>query len=107
MRKLYQFKLSRKNYVEYFSEHSEDNAEDISFESLKDIKNLNRIVSADFNINSLRNNLDLLQTKSKENVYVSVIFETKLDDSFSAGQFKIPSLKNLIAFQTRSNSKWW
>ena len=51
------------------------------------IKNLNRIVLAHLNINSLRNKLDLLADQIKGNVHVLAISETKLDDSFRAGQF--------------------
>ena len=51
------------------------------------IKNLNRIVLAHLNINSLRNKLDLLADQIKGNVHVLAISETKLDDSFPAGQF--------------------
>ena len=79
--------------VEHISELSESNAGDVVvFESLKDvrIKNLNRIVLAHLNINSLRNKFDLFKDQIKGNVDVLVISETKLDDSFPTGQFKIP-----------------
>ena len=78
--------------VEHISELSESNAGDVVvFKSLKDvrIKNLNRIVLAHLNINSLRNKFDLLIDQIKGNVDVLVISETKLDDSFPTGQFKI------------------
>ena len=79
--------------VEHISELSESNAGDVVvFESLQDvrIKNLNRIVLAHLNINSLRNKFDLFKDQIKGNVDVLVISETKLDDSFPTGQFKIP-----------------
>ena len=78
--------------VEFISELSEVNAEDVSFKSLKDIriKNLNRIVLAHLNINSLRNKFDLLADQIKGNVDVLAISETKLDDSFHVRQFKVP-----------------
>ena len=78
--------------VEHISEFSESNAGDVVvFKSLKDvrIKNLNRIVLAHLNINSPRNKFDLLTDQIKGNVDVLVISETKLDDSFPTGQFKI------------------
>ena len=78
--------------VEHISELSESNAGDVVvFKILKDvrIKNLNRIVLAHLNINSLRNKFDLLIDQIKGNVDVLVISETKLDDSFPTGQFKI------------------
>ena len=58
---------SRINNVEYIAELSEVNTKYVSFKSLKDIwiKNLNRIVSAHLNINSLRNKFDFLQIKLK------------------------------------------
>ena len=78
--------------VEFISELSEVNAEDVSFKSLKDIriKNLNRIVLAHLNINSLRNKFDLLADQIKGNVDVLAISERKLDYSLPSGQFKIP-----------------
>ena len=79
--------------VEHISELSESNAGDVVvFKSLKDvrIKNLNRIILAHLNINSLRNKFDLLTDQIKGNVDVLVISETKLDDSFPTCQFKIP-----------------
>ena len=51
---------------------------------------MNRIVLAHLNINSLRNKFDLLADQIKGNVDVLAILETKLDDSFPAGQFEIP-----------------
>ena len=51
---------------------------------------MNRIVLAHVNINFLRNKLDLLAVKINGNVDVLTISETKLDDAFPAGQFKIP-----------------
>ena len=60
--------------------------------SLKDIriKNVNRIILAPLNINSLRNKLDLLIDQIKGNVDVLAISETKLHDLCPAGEFKIP-----------------
>ena len=42
------------------------------------------------NINSLRNTFDSLVDQIKGNVDILVISETKLDESFPVGQFKIP-----------------
>ena len=60
-------------------------------ESLKSIRkrNLNRIVVAHLNINSLRNKFDYLIEQIMGNIYILVISETKLDSSFPAGQFLI------------------
>ena len=64
----------------------------VSERSLKEIraKNLNRIVLAHLNINSLRNKFDVLTDQITRNVDIMVISETKLDDSFPESQFKIP-----------------
>ena len=50
--------------------------------------NLKRIIDDHLNNNSSRNKFDLLVNQIKGNVDI-VIFETKLDESFSNGQFKI------------------
>lgn len=51
---------------------------------------MNRIIIARLNVNSLRNKFGLLVDQTKGNVDVLVISETKLDESFPAGQFTIP-----------------
>ena len=53
-------------------------------------KNLKRIILGHLNINSIRNKFDILVDQIKGNVDIMVISETKLDESFSNGQFKIP-----------------
>ena len=60
-------------------------------ESLKAIRkrNLNRIVVAHLNINSLRNKFDYLIKKIMGNIDILMISETKLDNSFPIGQFLI------------------
>ena len=66
--------------------------DDPCFSSLKSVrrKNLHQIIFAHLNINSLRNKFDALGDQIKENVDLLVISETKLDESFPEGQFKIP-----------------
>ena len=95
---------SRINDVDCISELSEVNTEDVSFKSNKDIriKNLNRIILA-LNINSSRKKLDLLVDQIKENVDVLAISETKLDDSFPAGLFKIPSYASPFRIDRNQN----
>ena len=60
-------------------------------ESLKAIRkrNLNRIVVAHLNINSLRNKFDYLIEQITGNIDILMISETKLDSSFPTGQFLI------------------
>ena len=50
---------------------------------------MNRVALAHLNITSLRNKLYLLAAQIKGNADVLALLETKLDDSFPAGQSKI------------------
>ena len=52
-------------------------------------KNLNRLVLAHLNINSIRNRFDQLVNVIKGNIDALMISETKLDDSFPSIQFLI------------------
>ena len=72
--------------------HEQMSGDGDSFKSLKEVclKNLNRIVLAHLNISSLRNKIDALVEQVSGNVDVLVLSKTKIDDSFSEGQFKIP-----------------
>ena len=64
----------------------------ISVRSIRDVckRNLKRTILGHFNTNSIKNKFDLLVDQIKGNFDVMVISETKLDESFSHGQFKIP-----------------
>ena len=53
------------------------------------IRNLNRVILATLNVNSLPNKMDQLKLIIGENVDVLVLTETKLDDSFPTSQFLI------------------
>ena len=64
---------------------------------------MNRIVLAHLKINYLRNKLDLLADQIKGNVDVLAISETKLDDSFPAGQFKIPGYASPFRLDRNQN----
>ena len=50
-------------------------------------KNINRLVFAQLNINSLRNKFESLQHIINKNIDVLLISETKIDSSFSLVQF--------------------
>ena len=50
---------------------------------------MGRIIIANLNINSIRNKFDQLKYLIKDNVDILVITETKIDDSFPEGQFKM------------------
>ena len=67
------------------------NCQKESLESLKAIRkrNLNRIVVAHLNINSLRNKFDYLIEQITGNIDILMIWQTKLDSSFPIGQFLI------------------
>ena len=56
---------------------------------LKDLKlkNPNRLVIGQININSLRNKWEQLVSLTKDNVDILVVTETKLDESFPKKQF--------------------
>ena len=76
---------------EYKSDRLDISSDDPSFSSLKSVrrKNLRRIIFAYLNINSLRNKVDALLDQMKGSVHILVISETKLNESFPVGQFKI------------------
>ena len=52
-------------------------------------KNLNRVILAQLNINSIRNKFDLIAEWRKGKVDVLMISETKIDESFPSRQFFI------------------
>ena len=56
--------------------------------------NQNKLVTADININSLRNKFQLLTKKAKRDVGILLISETKIDESFPDSQFKIDGFRN-------------
>ena len=53
------------------------------------LKNVNKLIIAHFNINSLRNKFEFLISLIKYNIDVLMISETKLDESFPTSQFMI------------------
>ena len=79
---------------EYKSERLDISSDDPSFSSLKSVrrKHLRRNIFVHLNINSLRNKFDALVDQINGNVDILVIPETKLDELFPKGQFKIPGL---------------
>ena len=67
---------------------------DIAIELMKyRAKNINKIVLATLNINSIRNKFSSLAEIVSNNIDVLVIQETKLDATFPEGQFLIPGFK--------------
>ena len=67
------------------------NASDI----LKNIKiqNVNRLIIAQLNINSIKQKLDTLKEIIQDNIDVLVITETKLDETFPSAQFNIEGFR--------------
>ena len=61
------------------------------FEKLKNVrlKNLNRLVIAQLNFNSLRTKFDSLVRMLHNNLDILLISETKIDSSFPIAQFQI------------------
>ena len=58
--------------------------------------NLNKLIIAHLNINSIRNKFDFLVDKIKGNVDIMMISETKLDNTFPNGQFLIDGFNEPI-----------
>ena len=57
-------------------------------------KNMNKIVLATLNINSIRNKFSSLCEIVSNNIDILVIQETKIDATFPTGQFLMPGYKN-------------
>ena len=53
-------------------------------------ENINRIIIAHLNINSIRNKFDMLSDIVKKNIDILCITETKLDDTFPLSNFLMP-----------------
>ena len=56
------------------------------------LKNVNKLIIAHININSLRNTFEFLISLIKDNIHVLMISEPKLDGSFPTNQFMINGL---------------
>ena len=67
------------------------------------LKNPNRLIFGHLNINSVRNNFDLLGDIIKNNVDILMISETKLDSSFPNGQFQIHGYSEPYRFDRNGN----
>ena len=66
-----------------------DNNDHVLTKALKDIRreNLNRVIFAQLNINSIRNKFDVLSLEVHGSVDILLITETKIDQSFPTKQF--------------------
>ena len=54
-------------------------------------KNLNKLIIAHLNVNSLRNKPEFLKEQIQDNIDILMISETKIDASFPIGQFLLNS----------------
>ena len=66
------------------------------------LKNVNRLISAQFNINSLRSKFDSLINIINNNTDILMISETKLDPSFPTRQFHIHGFSEPYRFDRNS-----
>ena len=73
---------------------------------LKDIRvnNIDRLIIGQLNINSLRNKFEQLSTMINRNNDIFMIFETKLDETFSAAQFSLQGFCDHYRFDRNRNS---
>ena len=67
------------------------------------LKNVNRLICAQLNINSIKNKFDSLVNVIKNNTDVLMISETKLDLFFPIGQFHIHNFSELFRFDQNGN----
>ena len=65
-------------------------------------KNVNRLICAQLNINSLRNKFDSL-VNINNNIDILMISETKLDASFPSGQFRTHGFPEPYRFDRNGN----
>ena len=86
--------LSIENDNDSYSIVSEDLHESASqiLKNLK-IRNINRLIIGQLNINSIKGKFDLLKELIKSYIDILVITETKIDESFTSNQFKIDGYK--------------
>ena len=67
------------------------------------LKNVNRLICAQLNINSLRNKFESLINIINNNIDILMISETKLDISFPTGQFHIHGFSEPYRFDRNSS----
>ena len=65
--------------------------------------NLNQLIIAYLNLNSIRNKFDFLVDKIKGNVNIMMISQTKLDNVFPNGQFSIDGFNEPIKLDRNKN----
>ena len=73
--------------------------------ALKDIRvsNMNKLIFGLLNINSLRNIFDVFSEQVNGSIYILMVAETKLDDSFPEAQFLIEGFHSPFKFDRNIN----
>ena len=73
--------------------------------ALKDIRvsNMNKLIFGLLNINSLRNKFDVFSEQVNGSIYILMVAETKLDDSFPEAQFLIEGFHSPFKFDRNIN----
>ena len=69
------------------------------------VKNTKRIIIGHLNIKSLRNKFGMLQEITKDKIDIFIIFETKYDSSYLAGQFMIKGCSTPFRLDTNQNGR--
>ena len=67
------------------------------------LKNVNRLICTQLNINSIRNKFDQLVNIINNNIDILIISETKLDARFPSGQFYIHDFSEPYRFDRNGN----
>ena len=70
------------------------------------IKQPNKLIIGQHNINSIRNKLELLTLQIKENINIFRISEKKLDDSIPTSQFLINGFKTHFRIDRNGHGVW-
>ena len=67
------------------------------------VSNMNKLIFGLLNINSLRNKFDVFSEQVNGSIYILMVAETKLDDSFPEAQFLIEGFHSPFKFDRNIN----
>ena len=85
------------NSIEQNDSHSivSEDAHESASHILKNLKirNVNRLIIGQLNINSIKGKFDLLKESIKDYIDILIITETKIDESFTSNQFSMDGFK--------------
>ena len=62
------------------------------------VRNINRIIIVDINVNSIRNKIYLLSEGVRGNIDILMVLETKMDDTFLTSKFIISGFSTSFTF---------